>query len=117
MRLKELWNYFWQRKISSSKPLDRYFVWVKKEDFEKVKSFFRPEYNLFHSTGSYRTKQFFLHIHAIDEGNIVCIHHDFGNWTRFWPLIIVHFFSDVFFYLIYCWWKGVDVRNLTKPGK
>jgi hypothetical protein len=116
MNRKELWNWFWEHKISASKPLDRYFVWVKKSDFETVKKFFRTEpYNLFHSTGSYRTKEFFMHIHAIEEGGVVCIHHDFGNWTRFWPLIIVHFFSDVLFYLIYCYFKGVKVQNLTKP--
>lgn len=116
MDQSELWNYFWERKVLVSKPLDRVFIWVKKSDFETVKKYFKQEYNLFHPTSSFRSLEFFLHIHAVVEGDLVCIHHDIGNWNRFWPLIIIHFFSDVFFYLIWCWWKGIDVKSLTKPA-
>jgi hypothetical protein len=36
MNQKELWNYFWERKVQVSKPLDRFFIWVQPEDFKVV---------------------------------------------------------------------------------
>lgn len=116
MKEAELWNYFWERKVQVSKPLDRFFIWVKPEDFKTVKSSFRAEYNLFHPHNSYRSLSYFKHIHAVDEGELICIHTDYGNWTKFWPLILIHFFIDVLPYLIYFPLKGINVKDLTKPN-
>ena len=115
MKETNLWKYFWDKKVIAVKPLDRHFLWVKTSDFEAVKDSFRKEYNLFHPANSYRTKSFFKHIHAINERELTCIHHDFGNWTKFPPLILVHFFADVLFYVVYCLWKGIKIKDLSKP--
>ncbi len=98
------------------KPLDRYFIWVKPADFEAVKNLFKKEYNFSHPTNSYRSRAYFKHIHAVDEGELVCIHQDFGNWTKFPPLIILHLLADVLPYIPYCLAKGIKTKDLSRPN-
>lgn len=116
MTTRELWIYFWKKKVAYTKPLDRYFIWVKPEDFLTVKNLFKPEYNIFHPKNSYRSSAFFRHIHAVDEGNLICIHHDHGNWTKFYPLIIIHFLIDVLPYFVFAWLRGIKLKDLTRPN-
>jgi hypothetical protein len=115
MTTSELWDYFWDKKVAISKPLDRYLIWVPTEDFLAIKNQFNAEYNLYHPNKSYRSLGIFRHIHAVDEGEFFCIHKDNGNWTRFAPMIIVHFFADVLLYMIICPLKGIKIADLTKP--
>jgi hypothetical protein len=108
MKAKELWNYFQGKRVFYSRPFDRDFIWVAKEDFEAMESHFATEFNLFHmGQKSMRSRHYIAHVHAIHEGDYVFLHQDTGNLARFLPLAIVHFFLDVLPYLFYSKMKGI----------
>ncbi len=102
---KELWNYIIFKKIAQTKPFDRLFLWIKKEDFLEIKKFFICEKNCLHKGKSYRSKNLFRHIHAIDQGEYFFIHKDTGNLARFLPLGLLHFFFDFLPYVFFCFFK------------
>jgi len=116
MKEEGLWQYFWSKKEIISKPFDRYFIWVTRNDFETARSLFTSEYNLFHPK-SYRSSGYIRHVHAIDEGDYFCIHKDVGNWKRFSPLLIIHFLVDVLPCMIFCFFKKIPIESLTVPPK
>lgn len=112
MNEKALWKYFLDNQVSASKPFDRRFVWIEKENFEPVQIYFTKEFNILHPDKSYRSQGYFLHIQAIDQGEYVFVHRDVGNLAKFWPLGIIHLFVDVVPYIILAWVKGVPFRSL-----
>ena len=91
----ELWQYFARNGVSKSRSLGRDFLWVRKVDFEPIREHFTEEYNIFHEGRSMRSRSLFSHTHAVEIGDYVCIHKDFGNLARFLPLGLLHLFFDV----------------------
>lgn len=115
MTASELWNYFWNKRIAQAHPFDRDFIWVEKKDFESMKKYFVPEFNIFHlDGGSMRSRGYWKHIQAVTQENCVFIHQDTGNVALFFPLAIVHFFADVLPYLVFISIKGVSLKTLTE---
>ena len=114
MKHKDLWGYFWKTKVAYIKPFDRYFIWVKKEDFEKVSNSFIKDFNPRHKDKSFRSNSYFFHIHAIDQDEYILLHKDFGNLDKFWPLAIIHILVDFLPYIIFTRIKGVSLRHYDK---
>lgn len=116
MNEKELWNYFLDRQVSLSKPLNRKQVWVKREDFESVKVYFMDDLNILHPGCSFRSRGYFLHLQCIEQGEYVLVHRDMANHARFFPLIVFHFLLDVLPYMLLAWWKRVSFYSIfTRP--
>jgi hypothetical protein len=117
MQQRELWAYFLDKSTHRSKPFDRSFVWVTKKDFESVAGYFIEEFNILHlDTKSFRTRKYFLHIHAIEQGEYIFVHRDFGNVAYFLPLGVIHLFVDVIPYFVFARVKGVPFRSIfTRP--
>ena len=95
MNEKELWAYARAKQIYCAHPFDRDFVWMRRDDFERVKSNFVGEYNIFHTGNSFRSCGLLLHIHAVVHGDYVSFHRDCGNIARFFPLGLIHLFVDI----------------------
>lgn len=115
MNEKELWHYFWNKKVLHSKPLDRDFLWIKKEDFQPIKSNFSKEYNILQTGDSFRSQGYLRHIHVIDQGEYMLAHRDIGNVARFLPLGLIHFFFDVAPYMAFALVKGVHLKSIFTP--
>lgn len=117
MKERELWAYFLQKSICRAKPFDRSLVWVKRADFESVSSYFIEEFNILHiNKQSFRSRGYLIHIHAIDQGEHVLVHRDFGNVARFLPLGVIHLFFDVLPYYVLARVKGVSFHSIfTRP--
>ncbi|MBY0472922.1 hypothetical protein K2Q00_01380 [Patescibacteria group bacterium] len=116
MNEKQLWSYFLERQVSLSTPLNRKQVWVKREDFEVVKTYFMKDFNILHPNRSFRSHGYFLHIQCVDQGEYVLVHRDMANHARFFPLIVLHFFLDVLPYMVLAWRKRVSFYSIfTKP--
>lgn len=113
MQEKELWNYFWSKRVTESKFLGRYLIWVYRKDFIAVRNLFKKEYNFIHPDKSYRSSAYIRHLHAVDEGEYFCIHQDTGNMSKFFPLGIVHLLLDVVPGYIYCYKNRVSAKSLT----
>lgn len=116
MSEKEIWDYFWERRVFHSRPLDRDFIWVTQKDFEPMAKYFVTEFNLFHQGKSMRSQGLIAHIHAVHQGDHMFIHQDTGNLARFFPLGVLHLFFDLLPYLI---WerrqKGISRKLLYLP--
>jgi hypothetical protein len=113
---KELWSYFSEHKVSSARPFDRDFIWVKKEDFQRVRQNFVKEFNFIHSGESFRSMGLISHIHAVDQGDVVLVHFDIGNVARFFPTSLIHLFADVIPYYVFAWFKRTPLESiLTRP--
>ncbi len=114
MNEKELWNHFLTKQVYIAQPLHHKLVWVKRHDFENVKSSFVEDFNIFHIGRSFRSREYLLHIHCIDQGEYVLVHRDTGNIARFLPLGIIHFFFDVLPYVILALIKRVSFNSFFK---
>ena len=115
MNQEQIWQYALDKKIAFSHPFDRDFVWIKKNDFNKIKKHFRKEYNFLHPGKSFRTSAYLKHIHAVEQSEYVFIHFDFGNSTRFWPLVVFHFLADVLPYFLFCLIKRKPLNFYFQP--
>ena len=113
----ELWKYFLDSKVSLSRPFDRNLIWITKEDFEPVKKYFVKEFNIFHRGKSFRSQNYFSHIHVIEQGEYVLVHHDMGNVAKFLPLGIIHLFVDVLPYVVLARVKGVPFLSIFSRPK
>jgi len=102
MNTQQIWKYFLSKKVAETFPFGRHFMWVKKEDFMKIRNMFQKEPNAFHKGSSYRAGLCLKHVHAVDQGNYLFIHLDYGNHKKFLPLVLIHFFVDVLPYFILC---------------
>lgn len=107
MTQTELWQYCTLLADISRKPYDRTFLWISKSSFEKIKPQFSPSRNWFHPGGNYRSRHFWKHIHAIDQGNLVHLHVDTGNVSISPLYAFVHLMYDV---IPYCWY-ALRTRN------
>lgn len=112
MTEKELWSYFLDKKIVSSHPFDRDFVWIRKEDFVPIRHYLVKEFNIMHSGQSFRSKGYLSHIHVVDQGEFVFVHPDTGNLARFLPLGLVHLVVDVIPYLAFALIKRKSFKVL-----
>jgi len=112
MSEKEIWQYCWDKKVSHSKPLDRDFIWITKEDFRPVQSHFIKEINFLHYGKSQRSRGLFFHLHAVDQDEHVFIHKDNGNLARFLPLGLFHLFLDVAPYFVFACIKRVPMKSI-----
>lgn len=112
MNEKDLWKYFCENKISHAKPFDRDLIWVTKESFLKVQHYFVTEFNIVHTGINFRSRGYLSHIHAVDQGDCVGVHKDFGNLARFFPLGLLHLFCDVIPYYIFARIKGVSIESI-----
>ncbi|HVY72850.1 MAG TPA: hypothetical protein VG984_02280 [Candidatus Paceibacterota bacterium] len=118
MREKELWLYFVERQVYSSRPLERTLVWVHRDDFTPVEHHFKKDFNIFHRGRSYRSKGFLMHIHCIDQGEYILAHRDMGNLSRFLPFAVLHFVFDVAPYMALAWIKRVSFQSFfTLPHR
>lgn len=115
MNEKELWNYFLDRKVYLSTPLDRKLVWVAQQDFQTVRDYFIKDFNILHPDRSFRSRGYLSHIHVIEQGEYVLVHHDIGNLARFLPLGILHLFFDVIPYVILAGIKRVSFYSFFTP--
>lgn len=100
--IQKLWEDIYLKKIAKTHPFDRDFIWLKKEDFEKFKIYFTEDYNPLHKGKSYRSNNYFKHLHAVEQGHFIFIHFDHGNYKKFFLLLLIHFFIDVIPYFIFC---------------
>jgi hypothetical protein len=112
MAEKELWKYFWDKKVCMSKPFDRDFIWLLKEDFQPVQNNFIKEFNVLHPGNSFRSKGYLAHIHVVVQGDYIFVHKDMGNVARFFPLGLIHFVFDVLPYFIFAGIKKVPMRSI-----
>jgi len=112
MSEQELWSYFLDKKVASSHPFDRDFVWIRREDFEPIKTYFIKEINLMHHGQSFRSKAYFSHIHAVDQGEFIFVHPDTGNLVRFLPLGLLHLVVDVIPYFAFALMKRKSFKEL-----
>jgi|GEM_PF-1606713 len=113
MNEKELWKYFWDRKICHSRPLDRDFIWITKEDFRPVRRYFVSEFNFFHyKKESLRSQGLLFHIHVIEQGDYLFVHKDTGNVARFFPLGLIHLICDVVPYFVFAKIKRVEMKSI-----
>lgn len=116
MKEIELWQYFNEKKVAYSRPFDRDFIWITKTDFEIVQDFFVAEFNILNKGASFRSRAFFLHIHALVQGEYIFIHKDIGNVARFLPLGVIHLFIDVIPYFVLAKIKRVTFHSIyQKP--
>ena len=114
MNEKELWDYFWEKKVAHSKPFDRDFVWILKKDFDTVAKYFVKEFNILHPDVSFRSLGYIFHVHAIDQGEYVFAHQDIGNLARFFPLGLLHLIFDVIPYVIWTRVKGISMASVIE---
>ncbi|MFA6536203.1 MAG: hypothetical protein WC250_03785 [Candidatus Paceibacterota bacterium] len=117
MSEKEIWQYCWDRKVSHSRPLDRDFIWVTKEDFSSVENHFTKDINFLHYGKSQRSRGLFFHLHAVVQDDHVFIHRDNGNLARFLPLGLIHLLLDVVPYVIFSQVKRVPMRLIFARPK
>lgn len=120
MTQEELWKYFWDKKVAYARHYCRDFLWISIEDFKSVEKYFSREFNLFHPRGiSLRSRRYFLHIHALYQGNYVFVHKDTGNVVKFLPLGIIHLFFDVIPWLIFVLIKRktISIKDFYKHPK
>ena len=114
MSEKELWEYFWNKRVAHTKPFDRDFVWISKKDFEPVAPYFKKEFNILHAGKSLRSPAYIFHIHAIDQGEYVFAHRDIGNIARFFPLGLLHLIFDVIPYVIWTTVRGISMASVIE---
>jgi len=110
----DIWNYFKENSLTSKKPFDREFVWIDKHTFSKRKSLFKEDLNLLHSGRSYRSGGLLRHIHAVEQGDIIFVHCDFGNVSRSLILGVFHLFLDVIPYIIFSAVTGQKLKDVFK---
>lgn len=107
------------RRANDVKIDERYigkpFIFITKKDFDAMKPNFVREWNWMHIEPSYRTREAFLHIHAIDFGDTVGLHRDRANPALFKPLAILHFFFDFPPYFAYCWAHDIAPFEAFRP--
>lgn len=114
MTEKELWKYISKKKIARTKPFDKDFVWISKENFANIKQFFVQEKNFFHQGKSYRSKAWIRHIHIVDQGDYFFAHKDTGNPTAFFPLALLHLIFDLIPFMIFLTIKGITKESVIK---
>ena len=112
MTEKELWSFFLDKQVHISRPLKRDLVWVSKQDFCVVEHNFTKDFNVLHPGKSFRSRGYLSHIHAIDQGSHVLVHHDMGNLALFPPLAIIHLFLDVIPYVALATYKRVSFYSI-----
>lgn len=118
MPQKELWLYFVERQVYSSRPLERTLVWIHKDDFKPVRHHFKKDFNIFHRDRSYRSQNLLVHIHCIDQGEYILAHRDTGNLSRFLPFAVLHFVLDVVPYVVLARIKRVSFHSFfTLPNR
>src|ERR1700749_3498344 len=117
MTKEELWQYCFDRKIAYANRVDTDFIWITNEDFQAIRPYFVKEFNIVHAGQSFRSKHYLSHIHAVEQGDCVFIHHDFGNLALFFPLGIFHFFHDVVPFNILAWTRRIPKKSLYKRPK
>jgi hypothetical protein len=116
MTEKEIWKYVLDKKVASRKILGKDHFWILKKDFEAVKNNFAREFNPFNPGRSLRSREYFLHIHAIEQGDYVFVHKDLGNVARFFPLGLIHLFVNVIPFFIYILIKRTSLKSaITCP--
>jgi len=74
---------------------------LSKNDFEKYKSHFIYSGGFLRG-GGFRTKETLKHIHAKMYEKCVELHIDYGNVAKMPFLCLIHFFTDVMPYIIFC---------------
>lgn len=102
MNTQQIWQHIFQKKVALSHPFDRDFVWINKHDFVLIEKYFIKEFNPLQIGTSYRSNNYFKHIHAVEQEKYFFVHFDHGNIRKCFPLIIIHFFIDVLPYFIFC---------------
>lgn len=107
MNTQQIWDYLYSNKVAISHPFDRDFIWVTKQKFQEIATYFMKEYNPMHKEKSYRSGAYFKHIHAVEKDQYIFVHFDHGNPRKFPPIVILHFFIDVMPYFIFCFLKRV----------
>jgi hypothetical protein len=114
---KDVWKYCVACNQKKSKIFYKDFIWIRKIDFEKIKANFTPESNFFHSGKSFRSENYFLHIHAVFQNDVVLLHRDFGNITKFFPLGILHLVADVIPFWFFCLIKRKNPKTILSFQK
>lgn len=116
VRYKKLYNKL-KEKAFSKVFFTKEFLFIKKEDFEPYRKFFKePQYkNRFNSGLNLRTKELFFHIHLVEYKDFVQLHIDIWNLDRYYFLWFLHFFCDVIpYYLLWGLKKNVLKNEVEK---
>lgn len=108
--MQKTWDFIVRQQTASVWELRDFFA-IRKSDFQQVRQSFDRSKGFVTFGRHYRTRECWLHIHAVDCGDFVMCHRDFGNPDRSIWLVIPHFFFDVLPYLVYC------LITLKKPFK
>lgn len=101
-----------KHKIREIRFIGRPFVSIKKEDFERYEEYFQISRNWLNTKINYRSKHWFRHIHAIDNGIEVQFHVDNGNISRNFLFAIPHSVFDVAPFFLGClfhWKKPFNI--------
>lgn len=117
MNKEELWQFFWEKKVAHAKPIFKEWIWVARDDFKQMEKYFIREFNLFNPGRSLRSREYFSHIHAVEQDSFVFIHEDHGNIARFFPLGIIHLIFDVIPFFAYMLIKRVSMKNMITCPK
>jgi len=112
MTTDELWHYFEKNQIASSHPLDRTFIWIRRDDFTPIAAEFIKDLNLFHPGINLRSKEPWRHLHVIMQDDVVHAHLDTGNVAH--SLVrygLVHLWYDVVPYATHSLRHGVRISS------
>ncbi len=101
MHYKNIWDFAEQNQIDLKRREKRY-IKVAKEDFEYIRPHFKERFNILRPKyKSYRTREKFFHLHAIEKKQQVEIHLDLMNVDRLRMLSFVpHALFDVIPFLL-----------------
>lgn len=112
MTLLQLKSELEKHKTREIRFIGRPFVSIKKEDFEQYEEYFQISRNWLNTKMNYRSKHWFRHIHAIDNGIEVQFHVDNGNISRNVLFALPHSLFDVMPFFLGCllhWKKPFNI--------
>jgi len=98
---EQICKFFKEKAIRIKNFFGRELILVYKRDFDKKKRLFEPVSSFTNNLKNYRTRRFFKHLHAIEDGKYVELHYDYGNWNVNVLGFLIHLISDVIPYFAY----------------
>lgn len=100
MNLEDIYLNLRKSSIYTDQFFSRELHVVELYEFQKFNDYFYAKGNFFNTGVNYRTKERFKHIHAVQKGNLVFFHYDYGNVDQSLPMYVCHTFLDVIPYFI-----------------
>jgi hypothetical protein len=97
----QIYSALQSRALRHSSFFGRRLYIVKRSDFEAYGDFFSENKNLLNAKRNFRTNRRFKHIHAIQTGDLVEFHWDYGNLYASRAMAVPHFLFDVIPYFVW----------------